>query len=171
MEPEISHRCKSCGASIRVGALFCPQCGGPLGESAESVASTPDTEKIDEDKISTRDLSTTSPTVKSELKELPSSGKQSGGHQTSVMQKGAASVAVARVPETSDLSHKKRGRFREMARDKVADNLKPRMDKLRRASSVVLEEASAIDPSFRFVLVALLLFIVFIVLLLLSFMK
>jgi predicted RNA-binding Zn-ribbon protein involved in translation (DUF1610 family) len=26
-EPEIARRCRSCGASIRVVALFCPQCG------------------------------------------------------------------------------------------------------------------------------------------------
>ena len=27
MQPEISHRCVSCGAAVRAGARFCPQCG------------------------------------------------------------------------------------------------------------------------------------------------
>src|SRR5687767_10439721 len=31
-EPEISHRCLSCGASHRGHALFCPQCGAPLDQ-------------------------------------------------------------------------------------------------------------------------------------------
>ena len=30
MQPEISHRCASCGASIREPAMFCPDCGKPL---------------------------------------------------------------------------------------------------------------------------------------------
>src|SRR5437899_767039 len=33
-QPEISHRCSSCGASVReANALFCPECGKPLAES------------------------------------------------------------------------------------------------------------------------------------------
>src|SRR5260370_7220572 len=30
MQPEISHRCESCGASIREQAMFCPECGQAL---------------------------------------------------------------------------------------------------------------------------------------------
>src|SRR5258708_11147149 len=29
-QPEISHRCTSCGASIRDPAMFCPDCGKPV---------------------------------------------------------------------------------------------------------------------------------------------
>lgn len=39
MLPEISRRCLSCGASVRVRALFCPQCGQRL--EAESIAPPP----------------------------------------------------------------------------------------------------------------------------------
>lgn len=55
MEPEISRRCLSCGASVRVRALFCPQCGQrleaepvspPLPSSLSSSPSKP-TENFD----------------------------------------------------------------------------------------------------------------------------
>jgi hypothetical protein len=35
-EPEIARRCTECGASIRGAALFCPQCGNPLGDKAKT---------------------------------------------------------------------------------------------------------------------------------------
>src|SRR5688572_19414362 len=35
MQPEISHRCPSCGASVRDrDALFCPECGKTLSEKS-----------------------------------------------------------------------------------------------------------------------------------------
>src|SRR5260370_30647679 len=33
-QPEISHRCESCGASIREQAMFCPECGQALTQSS-----------------------------------------------------------------------------------------------------------------------------------------
>ena len=53
-----------------------------------------------------------------------------------------------------------------VARGVIEDEVK-RVEKIRQVSSVVIEEASY-DPSLRFVLVALVLFIVFIILLVLS---
>jgi hypothetical protein len=32
MLPEISRRCRSCGAAVRAGARFCPQCGQVMGD-------------------------------------------------------------------------------------------------------------------------------------------
>ncbi len=63
-----------------------------------------------------------------------------------------------------------RNRVKSAARGIVEDNVRPRVEKLRHASSAVFEEA-AIDPSLRFVLIALILFILFIVLLLFSMIK
>src|SRR5258708_4597360 len=34
MQPEISHRCEHCGASIREQAMFCPECGQALKQSS-----------------------------------------------------------------------------------------------------------------------------------------
>jgi predicted RNA-binding Zn-ribbon protein involved in translation (DUF1610 family) len=31
-EPEIARRCTHCGITLRQSALFCPQCGQPIGE-------------------------------------------------------------------------------------------------------------------------------------------
>jgi hypothetical protein len=57
--------------------------------------------------------------------------------------------------------------MREAARGAVEESLLPRVEKLRQASNVVLDEASY-DPSLRFVLIAIALFLVFLVLLLAS---
>ena len=56
---------------------------------------------------------------------------------------------------------------RTTARGALEDRVRPRMDKVRRASSVMLEEAT-FDPSVRFILVAAVLFLLFLLLLLLS---
>ena len=53
------------------------------------------------------------------------------------------------------------------ARDVVGDNVRPQVERIRHASNVVIEEASD-DPSLRFILVAGLLFVVFVVLLFIS---
>jgi len=34
--PEISRRCLSCGAAVRAGARFCPQCGKPMNDESLS---------------------------------------------------------------------------------------------------------------------------------------
>jgi zinc-ribbon domain len=46
MQPEISRRCRSCGAAVRAGARFCPQCGNRFveeggGEPAAGEGSRP----------------------------------------------------------------------------------------------------------------------------------
>ena len=53
------------------------------------------------------------------------------------------------------------------ARDVFEDNVLARVEKLRHVSSVVLDEAGY-DPSLRFVLVAVVLFVLFLALLFLS---
>jgi hypothetical protein len=68
---------------------------------------------------------------------------------------------------TGDAGRLRRHRVREAAREAVEENLLPRVEKLRQASNVVLDEA-AYDPSLRFVLIAVALFLVFLVILLAS---
>jgi len=53
------------------------------------------------------------------------------------------------------------------AREVIEDNLLPRVEKLRKVSSVVIDQA-AYDPSLRFVLVAAVLFLIFLVILVLN---
>ena len=100
-EPEISRRCPECGASIRVRASFCPQCGRAFASAAEH-------------------------------------------HSKVSVHRATAAV-----------------------RDVFEDNVLARVEKLRHVSSVVLDEAGY-DPSLRFVLVAVVLFVLFLALLFLS---
>ena len=40
-EPEIARRCTACGVSVRELAMFCPQCGNPIPETAVTTITTP----------------------------------------------------------------------------------------------------------------------------------
>ena len=62
-------------------------------------------------------------------------------------------------------AYPKRHRVRAAAREAVEENLLPRVERIRQASNVVLDEA-AYDPSLRFILIALTLFFIFLVILL-----
>ena len=163
MQPEISPRCSSCGAAVREPAMFCPECGKPLAT------------------VSTR---TEPPAEISEAALAPPS--DSASIADGAVQTPAASVEVAGTaadpktaanktdqPDDSGSPHGARERTRERlhrasnaARGALEDNVK-RVEKIHHVSTAMLEEAHY-DPSLRFVLVALGLFIVFIILLVLS---
>ena len=96
-EPEIARRCTACGATARQQAMFCPQCGSPIGEV--------------------------------QVDEPPAAPK----------------------PEPVVYS----------------DGVRGHVEKLRKVSSVVIDQA-AYDPSLRFILVAAALFLLFLILLILS---
>jgi predicted RNA-binding Zn-ribbon protein involved in translation (DUF1610 family) len=185
-EPEISHRCTSCGASVRGHALFCPQCGhpfvrkdakankdggriSPLG-ATESVETTPQTEP-------TKSTEPTSEVASPEPDRTPKVATTA----TTMATKPGAPVADRRAGRStrgrertggsrSVAVNKARQRVQQAttaARDKLEDNVRPRVEKIRQASTVVLEEATY-DPSVRFILVAAALFVLFVILLILS---
>jgi len=106
-EPEIARRCSSCGASVRLRAMFCPQCGNPISQQQAAVTTT-----------------TTS-------------------------QPPETIIETAPAPKVRE------------------DGVRGRVEKLRKVSSVVIDQA-AYDPSLRFLLVAAVLFLLFLVLLILS---
>jgi predicted nucleic acid-binding Zn-ribbon protein len=140
MQPEISHRCASCGASIREPAMFCPDCGKPLAKEAPE----PEPQIVAE---------TPAPAVANAPE--PESGKKLDPPTEPVVRAGTYGKARDSLHRASTAT-----------RGALADNVK-RVEKIRHVSSVVLGEATY-DPSLRFVLVALGIFIVFLVLLLLS---
>lgn len=109
-EPEIARRCSHCGVSLRQSALFCPQCGQPIPDSA------------------------THTTVS----------------ETAVPQ---ATIRENPRPALSSSSH--------------VSSVRERVEQIRHVSSVVIDQA-AYDPSLRFILVAAVLFVLFLVLLILS---
>ena len=157
MVPEISHRCPSCGASTRdfaTGALFCPECGQALA------ATSPEKVTAESENGAATAQPVAPPPVTSPSEDLP------------------PRVEAAPAEEKSDKPggddrHRARERTRETlhrastrARGAIEDNVK-RVEKIHHVSTVMLEEATY-DPSLRFVLVALGLFVVFIILLVLS---
>src|SRR5882762_5138247 len=149
MQPEISHRCESCGASIREQAMFCPECGQTLTQSSANIKpprdeETPKPAVTDNEAAATRAMLLETANVSTEN------------------QPAAAVSKHGTYEKARDSLH----RASSATREALADNVK-RVEKIRHVSSVVLEEATY-DPSLRFVLVALGIFVVFLVLLLLS---
>jgi predicted nucleic acid-binding Zn-ribbon protein len=140
MQPEISHRCASCGATIREPAMFCPDCGKPLAKA------TPEPEPQTA-------AEAPAPAVTNAIAD--DSSKKLAVPADPVSKAGTYGKARDSLHRASTAT-----------REALADNVK-RVEKIRHVSSVVLGEATY-DPSLRFVLVALGIFVVFLVLLLLS---
>jgi hypothetical protein len=139
--------------------MFCPECGKPLATDAtrsEPPAEIPGAElapPADSSAIKTGESETAAASV--EVPAVP------------------AEPAANKPGQTLDGPHGVRERTREglhrasnAARGALEDNVK-RVEKIHHVSTAMFEEAHY-DPSLRFVLVALGLFIVFIVLLVLS---
>jgi hypothetical protein len=172
-EPEIARRCLSCGASIRDAALFCPQCGielplqkvqstspllAPTLEDTifEAAPSVPN-EPVEPARVE-------SARVESPKETAPNDNKTRGEVGTPavpVEPSGAPGGQSARVAVGGRLQ-----RATTLARDVEGDVIH-RARRVREISSVVLDEA-AYDPSLRFVLVAALLFVVFLIIVLLN---
>ena len=168
MLPEISHRCPSCGVSVRDrDALFCPECGKPLSAKPKTTGAgdSPDTSmKPEAGEIVevSRDSS---------VDEAPAINDPAGpanATAAAVNPRDDASVQPAhrRGEKTRERLHRASEVARGVGRGVIEEPVK-RVEKIRQASTVVIEEASY-DPSLRFVLVALGLFVVFVVLLVLS---
>jgi uncharacterized Zn finger protein (UPF0148 family) len=158
-EPEIARRCSSCGASIREGAFFCPQCGKELArqlrekEKPDSATTAPLVDVSPEKDTSSVD----GPTVHSDTAPLEPSKKEAASSPLQSPAVRPASLGKVRG---------KIQRATTIARDVEGDVIH-RVQKVREISSVVLDEAGY-DPSLRFVLVAAALFGLFLLILLLN---
>ncbi len=153
-EPEIARRCRSCGVSIRVRASFCPQCGKPFTPKSNAANEAKDVEALTPDFLTAdTSRSAASKSVNPEKTVLPPTAA-STSPSTSRNQPRQATVGMV---------HTAGPRPREV----VEHDGPNRVEKFRRISSAVMDEA-AYDPSLRFVLVAAVLFILFLFLLLLS---
>jgi uncharacterized Zn finger protein (UPF0148 family) len=166
-EPKIARRCPSCGVSIREVALFCPQCGvelprnfertNPLmaptleytiSETAQSVADQAAEPRQDSPRESPKD------STKDSRKEVAA--------KVPAVTTAKASAGQAALGAMGAKIH----RATTLARDVEGDVIH-RVQQVREISSVVLDEAGY-DPSLRFVLVAAVLFILFLVIVLLN---
>lgn len=165
--PEISRRCLACGATVRANARFCPQCGRrvvkePLNRagafSKESPRAAPDAETERGAKPAT-------------TSQVEDEAQASGGaprRVTGPLGRKAGDTGELKAPAAEDAPAvapppAKRRRTTVI----VEENLRPRVEKLREASMVVLEEASE-DSGARFVLIALAVFLLFLLFLLIS---
>jgi hypothetical protein len=141
--------------------VFCPECGKPLkassakidavGEAAESPA------RRRADGVGTAPAMTTSSIPGEPAQELPA--QDALGENPSLAESNIS-------PASEVLASSKRPRI-TAARDAAQGKIAPRVEKLRQASNVMLEEASY-DPSLRFVLVALAIFLLSLLILLLN---
>jgi hypothetical protein len=169
-EPEISRRCPECGASIRVRAFFCPQCGRAFASEAKATAELESSEQSLPAKHARGE--TGAPTETQKQTENVSYAQRktdvSGGEDKELAPDRANFSSTVSAGSAAE-HHSKVSvhRATAAARDVFEDNVLARVEKLRHVSSVVLDEAGY-DPSLRFVLVAVVLFVLFLVLLFLS---
>jgi hypothetical protein len=175
-DPEISRRCRFCGASIRERGLFCPQCGKPSTDSSadaaagdpslktEEVFDAPETVSLDFPSLPTADLPNHT-AANAETLPLQPFTKQSDVVRQQAYA-AAASSAPAATTRLSETDLQQAATVSSRAHDAAAD-VKKGFDRVREISTVVLDEATY-DPSARFVLVAAVLFVLFLVILILS---
>ncbi len=156
-EPQIARRCRSCGVSIRVPASFCPQCGKSLTSMPDAAIDIKDTEPLTS---GPENLDVTDKSALAETKPL--------------------NLAQAVTPPTASSTSASASRRQPMQatvgmvqrtgpppREVIGEDGLNRVEKFRQMSGAMIDEA-AYDPSLRFVLVAAVLFVLFLGLLLLS---
>ena len=168
-EPEISRRCPACGASIRERAFFCPQCGRALEATAVDPAAAPATRPLEElpgEGVNLNDtLIERAPVTSSDkTRKLDINARnQSRRDRRKNRQRPDNRSAL----DSSQAADGKGPGSPAAARDLSESPVLQRVEKLRKVSSVVIDEA-AYDPSLRFVLVAAVLFVMFLVIVILN---
>jgi hypothetical protein len=181
MVPEISHRCPSCGVAVRErDALFCPECGKALKDISTTDAASEPNKIVDNATIAHEsepptvaartvapesELPTVSATTPAPESEPPTVSAPSPVATTRV-EADAGSHPHGIAEKTRETLHRASAVASAAARGVIEEPVK-RVERIRHASTHVIEEASY-DPSLRFVLVALALFVVFLILLVLS---
>jgi uncharacterized Zn finger protein (UPF0148 family) len=149
MVPEISPRCAACGVSIREfgeGVLFCPECGQPLAPK----------------QTKTNTEGGAAATVVDGVETPPAAAARRETDKSESRSNPAGDGPINAREKTRGPLH----RASNVARGAIEDNVK-RVEKIHQVSSVMIEEATY-DPSLRFVLVAVGIFVLFVVLLVLS---
>jgi hypothetical protein len=151
---EISHRCPSCGAAVRErDALFCPDCGKALKDNSPATAALEPNTIVESATTPAPESETPTISAPSQV-EMPQVETTPTSHPHSIAEK------------TRETLHRASAVASAAARGVIEEPVK-RVERIRHASTHVIEEASY-DPSLRFVLVALGLFVLFLILLVLS---
>ena len=181
-EPEIARRCPTCGATIRDSAFFCPQCGKKLPSRNKKKSKASASRRLDET-IAERapPVSDSKPELGMEtLREipadmrkesLPQSGPEVRSSENKTQEKSTEDAHAGEAkgslrPGALGAVGAKIHRATTLARD-VEGDVVQRVQKVRAISNVVLDEAGY-DPSLRFVLVAAVLFLLFLIIVVLN---
>lgn len=154
--PEISRRCLACGAAVRAGARFCPHCGTPFEAEARS----------------TETVEAARPAEESQLKRewTPTTKESAAARPTAEPEPVVVVEEVETEPAVLSAQSTEEGARAGDLRGRVArvrEGTRARVGRMREEAIVVLEETPD-DSGLRFVLVAVALFIIFLVLLFLS---
>lgn len=171
-EPEIARRCPTCGASIREVALFCPQCGNPQPPRQTRAAAEPETTskttaplESQKDESSQKSMSDTIAIQRSEdMPKVPDEARSMS--DTMVIERPERTTKAPVSPGVRGAVGARIQRATTLARNVEGDVIH-RVQKVREVSSVVLDEAGN-DPGLRFVLVAVIVFVLFLVIVLLN---
>ena len=171
-EPEIARRCPTCGASIREVALFCPQCGNaqpprqaPAVAEPESTSKTTAPLESQKGESSQKSMSDTIAIQRPEDVPKPTDETRSMS-DTMVIERPERTTKAPVSPGVRGAMGARIQRATTLARDVEGDVIH-RVQKVREVSSVVLDEAGN-DPGLRFVLVAVVVFVLFLVIVLLN---
>ena len=175
-EPEIARRCPSCGVSIRVRGLFCRQCGKPVpqqkSDSVDNSAETYDpssyvaTMPLDSSSSAAKELTNFHP-APNQAETIPLEPPKTDQEISGGVTTAAAAAPTRRLPQQPAAGARTAVVRARAAREAIEEDVLQGVGKLREISTVVLDEASY-DPSLRFVLVAAVLFVLFIIILILS---
>ena len=154
--------------------MFCPECGQPLGEEPGAT----DAQEIVEQEPPAGESSAVVSAAGNDASQVdeaqpcapapaqPAAQVETAGSDPKPETKTEGQTVSPANPTRVERTREKLQHASSVARGAIEQNVK-RADKIRHVSSAMLEEASY-DPSLRFVLVALGVFIVFLLLLLLS---
>ena len=172
-EPEIARRCSACGASIREVALFCPQCGNAQPHPQTRAAAAPP------ETTSRNTAPLEGSEVEAPRKSMSDTIAIERPEDTPTVLANARSMSDTVAIETPEDTLKvlasagvhgavgtKLQRAGTLARDVEGDVIH-RVQRVRQISHVVLDEVGD-DPGLRFVLVALIFFVLFLVIVLLN---
>ena len=183
MQPEISRRCLVCGASVRAGAQFCSQCGRRLGERGGERAESSDVrpearagEAPSADAASRGEVERAFETWRS-AEHVPAeeARRARGAEPPPTREVLMAETRAAEPPRDEGAAGAAQGAglagavgaTRKRAASVVKESIAPRVERVRDRSLVMLDEAPD-DSGLRFVIIAAVLFALFIFLLVLN---
>jgi len=171
-EPEIARRCPTCGASIREVALFCPQCGNPQPARQTRTAAEPETTSKTTAPLESEKGEPAPPSMSDtiaierpeDVPKVPDVSRSMS--DTMVIERPERTTKGPVSPGVRGAVGARIQRATTLARDVEGDVIH-RVQKVREVSSVVLDEAGS-DPGLRFLLVAIIVFVLFLVIVLLN---